>query len=100
MVEIKRVAEEIGSIRGKLKKPGSLLQSSLGRDKRVASEMHSNKRALLRPEFKVKILFQCSSSMKEEGYEKKMETQYQEQAGMSKSRYQEQHWNQPMIMQR
>jgi hypothetical protein len=38
--------------------------------------------------------------MKEEGYEKKMETQYQEQAGVSKSRYQEQHWNQPMIMQR
>jgi hypothetical protein len=28
-----------------------------------------------------------------------METPYQEQAGMSKSRYQEQHWNQPMIMQ-
>jgi hypothetical protein len=87
------VAEEESS-----KKPGSL-QSSLGRDKRVASEMGSNKRALLRPGFKVKILFQCSSSMKEEGYEKKMETQYQEQAGMSKSRYQEQHWNQPMIMQ-
>ncbi len=98
MVDIKRVAEEIGSVGGKLKKPGSL-QSSLGRDKRVASEMGSNKRALLRPGFKVKILFQCSSSMKEEGYEKKMETQYQEQAGMSKSRYQEQHWNQPMIMQ-
>jgi hypothetical protein len=75
------------------------LQSSLVRDKRVASEMGSNKRALLRSGFKVKILFQCSSSMKEQGYEKKMETQYQEQAGMSKSRYQEQHWNQPMIIQ-
>ncbi len=99
LVEIKRAAEEIGSMGGKLKMRGSL-QSSLGRDKRVASEMGSNKRALLRPGFKVKILFQCSSSMKEEGYEKKMETQYQEQAGMSKSRYQEQHWNQPMIMQR
>jgi hypothetical protein len=45
LVDIQRVAEEIGSIGGKLKKPGSL-QSSLGRDKRVASEMGSNERAL------------------------------------------------------
>jgi hypothetical protein len=100
LVEIKKSGRRTQQYQRKAQKRMEVCNHPWCRDKRVASEMGSNKRALLRPGFKEKILFQCSSFMKEEGYEKKMETQYQEQAGMSKSRYQEQHWNQPMIMQR